>query len=140
MVGYNANGPFNEESEIPFKNYRLSGLVGVGSTISCEFAPITNMIIRLPSTQAQRDQLECISALDVDTELLHEETTHETLASMLKPCPCTLSQCIEDDGCFIKQENTTQNCYISSYPVDFQIAGSGDNFTLTQQCCYSSSG
>ena len=73
VVGFNANGPFNEESEISFKNYRLSGLRGVGSTISCEFEPITNMIIRLPSTQAQRDQLECIAALDRDIELLHGE-------------------------------------------------------------------
>ena len=139
VVGFNANGPFNEESEISFKNYRLSGLKGVGSTISCEFSPITNLIIRLPSTQAQRDQVECISALDDDAKLLHEETTYETLASMLKPCPCTLSQIRQDYASFVDQENTAQNCFISTYPVTYQIAESGDIFTLTQQCCYSPS-
>ena len=65
--------------------------------------------------------------------------SHEDLADMLKPCPCTLSQCIEDDGCFIKQENS-QNCYISAYPVDIQITESEESLTLTQQCCYSGSG
>ena len=140
VVGFNANGPFNEELEVSFNNYRLSGYEGVGSTISCENSPVTNFICRLPSTQAQRDQVECISALDKDTELLHEETTHEALARMLKPCPCTLSQIRQDYASFLEQENTAQNCFISTYPVTYQITESGDTFTLTQQCCYSSRG
>ena len=139
VVGFNANGPFIEESEISFKNYRLSGLRGVGDEITCEFEPITNLFIRLPSTQAQRDRLECIAALDRDTELLQGETS-QTLADMLKPCPCTEAQCIKDDGSFIKQENSTQNCYITAYPVKFQPSQTGESFTLTQQCCYSRNG
>ena len=140
VVGFNANGPLNEELEVSFHNYRLSGLRGVGSTISCENNPITNLVCRLPSTQARRDEVECISALDKDTELLHEETTHQALASMLKPCPCSLSQIQQDFASFIRQENTAQNCYISAFPVTYQIAESKDTLTLTQQCCYSSRG
>ena len=136
VVGFNANGPFDEESEIPFKNYRLSGLRGVGGTIACEYNPITNFIVRLPSTQRQRNQIECIKALDTDSDILQGEKTYSELAEMLKPCPCTLSQVSQDGARFIRQANSALNCYVSTNPVEVLVAKTNDKLTLTQQCCY----
>ena len=136
MVGFNADGPFNEETEISFKNYRLSGLKGVGSTISCEYDPVTNLIVRLPSTQRQRNQVECIKALDADSDILQGEITYSELAEKLEPCPCTWSQVFQDGARFTRQAISARNCYVSTNPVEVLIAKTNDKLTLTQQCCY----
>lgn len=138
VVGFNAAGPFNGvNDELSFKNYRLSGLPNVGVTISCEYEPVTNLIIRLPSTEAQRRKLECIQQLKRDMDILQGETTYTELADMLTQCPCSRDQCLQDEARFIRQESITdRECYITTNPIEMQI---GEQYlTITQQCCYTS--
>lgn len=139
VIGFNAAGPFNDDSmELSFKNYRLSGLPQVGQTISCEYNPVTNLVIRLPSTEARRRELDCLQELDAEEKLLSGES-YANLIDMLLDCPCSENQCLQDEGRFIRQEDVTdRRCYITTNPI--RILVGQKNRTLAQQCCYSSNG
>ena len=141
VVGFNA-GTSSDNTEQFFKNYRLSGLEGVGGNVSCEVktSNLTNLIIRLPASESviQNNKLNCILALENDTAILGGETTHAELAEMLDPCPCTRRQALEDDARFIPQTVSNENldCFVSATPKMVEISSTGATFTLTQQCCY----
>ena len=143
VVGFNA-GTSSDGVESFFKNYRFSGLEGVGGNVSCEVktSNLTNLIIRLPAITSteQRNKLDCILALERDTEILGGEVTHAEIAEILDPCPCTREQALEDNARFIPQacvdSVTAQDCFISASPRIIEITSRKSNLTLTQQCCY----
>ena len=140
VVGFNT-GTSSDNTEQFFKNYRLSGLEGVGGNVSCEVktSNLTNLIIRLPASESvtQNNKLNCILALENDTAMLGGETTHAELAEMLDPCPCTRRQALEDDARFIPQSLSDENldCFVSATPKMGDISSTRATLTLTQQCC-----
>ena len=139
VVGFNA-GTSSDNVESFFKNYRLSGLEGVGGNVSCEVktSNITNLIIRLPATEfpEQKNKLNCILALQEDRAILGGETTHAELAEMLDPCPCTRKQAVEENARFVPQTCPNTDCFISASPKIFEILSTKTTLTVTQQCCY----
>ena len=142
VVGFNA-GTSSDNVESFFKNYRLSGLEGVGGNVSCEVktSNITNLIIRLPATEfvEQSNKLNCILALQEDTAILGGETTHAQLSEMLDHCPCTREQAVEDNARFIPQlcpNMMVFDCFISASPKMLEILSTNMTLMVTQQCCY----
>ena len=142
VVGFNTEGKY-------FRNHPLSGYAGVGDAVSCTFnlgkrrkrqTLINNMGMQLPAGKEIVERVEkCITASAQDKELQDAAQINVTvLAQMLVPCPCTRRQAIMDRGRFRKQDNITQNCYVSTNPVELDLIVTKSN--LTQQCCYDNSG
>ena len=142
VVGFNAEGTY-------FGNHHLSGYAGVGDAVSCTFdlgkrrkrqTLINNVGMQLPAGKETVERVkECIDAFDRDKKFLEEAQLNVTvLAQMLVPCPCTRRQAIMDRGRFRKQDDITQDCYVSTNPVELDLFLTKS--TLTQQCCYDNSG
>ena len=140
VVGYNAEANF-------FQNHPLSGLSGIGDAISCTFdigkrrkrqnnMP-NNMPMPLPADPVvQRKVQRCLAFVERERiAYLTLQSTPQNLAAKLDPCPCTPDQAMEDRARFTKLDDTVNNCYISSTPIDDQIPSEGP-ITLTQMCCY----
>ena len=143
VVGFNAGGKY-------FVNHPLSGYAGVGDAVSCTFdlgkrrkrqiTLVNNVGMQLPADKEKVERFEkCNTASEDDKELLNAAQLNVTvLAQMLDPCPCTRRQAIMDRGRFRNQDNITQDCYVSTNPVELDLYFTRSN--LTQQCCYDNSG
>ena len=105
---------------------------------------INNMVMQVPTGNETVETVQkCRDAFKRDKKLLEEAQLNVTvLAQMLVndsyPCPCTRRQAIMDRGRFRKQDDITQDCYVSTNPVEFTLIVTEG--TLTQQCCYDNSG
>ena len=138
VVGFNAAGKY-------FSNHRLSEYEAIGNTVSCVFDlgkrrkrqnPGNNMGMQIPAGVEKLEQIEkCINAFNSDEQLLFLIPL-DNLANMLDPCPTTTGKLYQDRGKFRRQVDITQSLCYTANPVRFTLLFSGEEITLTQQCCY----
>lgn len=140
VVGYNAEGNF-------FQNHPLSGLSSIGDAVSCTFnigkrrkrqgQNGNSENVAIPTDESVTGGIDLCLTLE-RTDKLSYFTTSETpqsLATRLEQCPCTINQVAFDRARFIRLEDDTKDCYVSSEPVDVFLPALG-TITLTQLCCY----
>ena len=142
-VGYNSEADF-------FDNHPLSGISGIGDAVSCTFnigkrrkrqafGDPNTVAMELPGDQVVTAAVrQCLDLVHRDRFLFVFPDplldTPEELATLLDPCPCHLSQAINDRARFIPLDEPA-NCFVSARPILPVFPRQGE-IALTQMCCY----
>ena len=149
VVGFNAEGDV-------FQNHPQSGYDSIGNAVSCVVelgrrrrreanVNVTRNDITKVYTQEEYTQLvkNCTSAANDDRAVLPvPETEFKILREEkgLESCPNDIIKLNEELGRFMRQTNITEQCCITTKPIETNLHLTGAPISATQQCCYDENG
>ncbi len=134
VVGYSSAGT-------QYLNHRLSGYRSIGDSISCAVrlgrrrkrqTGGNTLVFNVRNDVFER----CQGMLGIDEGRGQNHLLPES-RNRLEPCPCTVSQALQDTARF-RQQSDDINCFVSMKPVVVATAGvhSSRESHIYQQCCY----